>query len=265
MSTVSRRLVIAALPAGVLRAQSRAERGERVVRDAIAALGGPKFLAMKDRSEFGRAYSFHRERLSGLARTKVFTRYLTRPEPPTPGFIGVRFRQVLGKNDDTAAVFLEDGNGWDINYRGAKPIPTPDVQRFHENQLRNILYMLRMRVGEKGLIFESQGSAVVDNQPVEMVDITDSENRIVSVAFSQSTKLPVRQSTKRRNAGFFDEDVTVFNKYRDVDGVQWPFTIHRERNQEKVFEMFSDTVEINTGLDDSLFTVSADTKILKRK
>jgi hypothetical protein len=265
MTLPVRSLLLVLLAAPVMAAESRAERGERIVQEALAALGGPRFLAMKDRSEFGRAYSFHRERLSGLARTKVYTRYLTRPEPPVLGFIGLRFRQVLGKNDDTASVFLEDGVGWDISYRGAKPIAAADVKRFQENQLRNVLYLLRMRMGERGLIFESQGTAVVDNQPVEMVDITDAENRIISVAFSQSSKLPVRQSTRRRTDGFVDEDVTVFNKYRDVDGVQWPFTIHRERNGEKIFELFSDTVEINKGLDDSLFTISGDTKLLKRK
>ena len=70
-------------------AETNQDRGKRVVNDALAALGGDRFLAMQDRVESGRAYSFYREELSGLSIAKIYTRYLTRPEPPVPGFLGV--------------------------------------------------------------------------------------------------------------------------------------------------------------------------------
>src|SRR5262249_53268835 len=52
------------------------KRGKQVIDDAVAALGGAKFLAMEDRVEAGRAYSFYREQLSGLSIAKIYTRYL---------------------------------------------------------------------------------------------------------------------------------------------------------------------------------------------
>jgi hypothetical protein len=267
----SRRQLLAlpslALP-GMLHAQgaeSKAQRGERVVKEALAALGGDRYLAMRDRVEAGRAYSFYRERLSGLSRTRIYTRYLTRPEPPIPGFFGLRMRQALGKDEDTAVVFLEDGKGWDVSYRGARPIPEVEVERFRETQMRGILYIMRMRLGERGLIIESQGTGVEDNSPVEIVDITDADNKTVTVYFHQSTKLPLKQKMVRRSQGDRIEEVTIFAKFRDVGGgVMWPYTTERTRNGEKQFELFSESVEINRGLDDSLFTISADTKILKR-
>ena len=51
-------------------------RGKKVIADAIAALGGDKFLEMQDRVETGRAYSFYRDNLSGLSIAKIYTRYL---------------------------------------------------------------------------------------------------------------------------------------------------------------------------------------------
>jgi len=44
----------------------------------------------------------------------------------------------------------------------------------------------------------------------------------------------------------------------------WPFTVHRERNGEKIFEMYSDTVVVNQGLKDDLFTLPASMKILPK-
>src|SRR5690349_15335477 len=77
-------------------AESNQERGKRVIDEAVAALGGNRFLTMEDRVESGRAYSFYREQLSGLSFAKVYTRYLTRPEPPVAGFFGVREREAFG-------------------------------------------------------------------------------------------------------------------------------------------------------------------------
>lgn len=262
---MTRRSVLMLAAPAVL-AQSRAERGERIVKDSLAALGGEKYLAMGDRTEYGRAYSFYRERLSGLSKTRIMTRYLVRPEPPQAGFFGIRVRQVFGKDEETATVFLEDGKGWDITYRGARPIPDNDMTRFRESQIRNIFYILRMRLGEPGLIIEHQGTDVVDNQAADIVDITDSENRVVTVWFQQSSKFPIQQRAFRGRGAERDEDFTNFSKYRDVGGgIYWPYTWLRTRNGEKVFELFSESVQINTGLSDVLFTVSADTKILKKK
>jgi len=263
---LSRREWLAGMTVLAHAAETRAERGARVVQQALAALGGDAFLNMRDRVESGRAYSFYRARLAGLARMKIYSRYLTRPEPPVAGYFGLRVRQAFGKNEDVAAVFLEDGTGWDINYRGARPIPAEEGKRFQETQLRNVLYILRMRLGEPGLIIEGAGREVVDNQPAEVVEFTDADNRVVTVWFHESTKLPVQQRSFRRTGGDRSEEVTTLAKYRDVGGgVQWPHTIVRTRDGEKVYEQFSESVVINQGLPDNLFLVPASTRILPQK
>lgn len=247
-------------------AESKQERGKRVVGEALAALGGDRFLAMRDRVEAGRVYSFYREQLSGYSRAKVYSRYLVRPAPPLAGFFGVRERQAFGKDEDSAVVFSDDGRGWDITFRGARPLPSELLARFRDSTLRNVLYMLRMRLGEPGLIIEGQGADVVTNQAVEIVDFTDGENRTVTVFFHASTKLPVRQVYHRRDpvSKERNEEVTLFSKYRDVGGgVMWPFNIMRERNGEKIFEIFSESVTVNQDLKDDLFTLPANMKLLK--
>ena len=89
--------------------------------------------------------------------------------------------------------------------------------RYREITLRDTLYMFRQRLHEPGMIFESQRSDVVDNLPVDIVNIIDSDNHVVTVHFHQSTKLPVRQIYKRINSVTKeqDEEVTLFARYRD--------------------------------------------------
>lgn len=259
-------VLVPLLVLGAAHAETSLERGKRVIDEAVAALGGDRFLQMQDRVETGRAYSFYRQELSGLSLAKIYTRYLVRPEPPVPDYIGVREREAFGKHQESAILFT-DGQGYDITYRGARPLPDNLLERFKESTLRNVFYILRQRLGEPGLSFESRGADVVENQPVEIVDITDNDNRVVTVYFNQLTKLPVRQVTYRRDphTNLRIEEVTRFSKYRDVGGVMWPYDIQRERDGEKIYEMYSDSVVIDQDLKDDLFTLPADMKILKKQ
>ena len=247
--------------AGIAFAQTPAEqRGKKIIADAIEALGGDHFLKMEDRTESGRAYSYYREQISGLSIAKIYTRYITVAQGKTGELLGVRERQSFNKNEDYAVLFNENG-AWEITWRGAKELPKKQFDRYRDTTLRNIFYILRMRLNEPGMIFEGRGGDVFENQPVDIVDITDSEDRVVTVYFHQSTHLPVREVYSRRNPDTKEQDqeVTLFSRYRDSgDGVQWPHQIRRERNGEKTYEIFSESVTVNKDLTDDLFTLPAE-------
>jgi hypothetical protein len=260
-------MLLLTLASLAVEAQPGADRAKKTIDDALAAMGGPAYLAMRDRVETGRGYAFARDNLSGLARLKIYTRYLVRPEPPQPGFIGVRERQAQGKDEDVSTLFTET-EGYETTYRGAKPLPAPLIERWKEGLLHSILYILRMRLGEPGLVLEWKGTSVFDNQPVDVVNIVDADNRQVEVMFHQTTKLPVRQEWEHRDpkTKYVLKEVTVFTKWRDVGGgVMWPFTLRRERNGERVTEIYDESVVINQGLTDDLFTISGATKVLDKK
>jgi hypothetical protein len=241
-------------------AETAAERGKRVIDEALRALGGDAFLHMQDRVESGRGYGFYREQLSGLAVVKIYTRYLA----PVPGQVAMRERDAQGKNEDSVVLFTESG-AWEVTFRGARPLTDLRYANYKDSTLRNVFYILRQRLDEPGLAFFSQGMDMYENRPVEMVDITDAANRTVTVYFDQLTKLPTRQVFKRRNPEYkdFDTEVTVYSKYRDVGGgVQWPCATLRERNGEKILEVYSESVVINRGLKDDLFTLPGNLKLL---
>jgi len=247
-------------------AETAHERGKKAIQEVLQALGGDAFLKMEDRVESGRAYSFFREQLAGLSVAKFYTRYLTRPEPPTAGGIYVRERQSFGKDETSAVLFTEDA-AWEITFRGARPIEDLRYANYKDSTRRNIFYILRQRLNEPGLEFYSKGRDFWQNRPVEIVDITDSENVTVTVYIDSLSKLPVRQVFRRRNPQFqdFDTEETFFAKYRDVGGgAKWPFDVRRDRNREKIFEMFADSVEINKNLTDDKFTLPANLKLLPK-
>ena len=151
-------------------AETAHERGKRVVDEALQAVGGKTYLAMEDRVESGRAYSFYRQELQGLSIAKIYTRYVT----PVPGKPCVRERQNFGKDESAGVLFNQDG-AWEFNFHGARLLEPKRVDNWQVGTLRNIFYILRQRLGEPGMDFYSRGGDLYENLPVEIVDITDAD------------------------------------------------------------------------------------------
>src|SRR5262249_1046990 len=146
---------------------------------------------------------------------KIYTRY--EPVSDTATELAVRERENFGKKEDYGVLFGAK-EAWDISFRGARPLPDDRFARYKETTIRDIFYILRVRLREPGMIFESRGADVLQNAPVEVVDINDAANRTTMVYFHQTTKLPIRQVFYRRNAVTKekDEEITLYSKYRDV-------------------------------------------------
>jgi hypothetical protein len=263
-----KKLLVFLLSMAAVSAQTNEDKGKRIVMDALAALGGDRFLAMRDRTETGRAYSFYNEELSGLSVATIQTKYQTVSGPPSIDSLGVLERQAFGKKQEEGSVLFTNTAAYDITFRGARPIQDEPFQRYKETVWRNIFYVLRMRLTEPGLLFDSKGLEVWMNQPVQIVDITDAQNQVLTVYFNESSKLPVYQVFYRRDPKTREriEEVTEYGKYRQAaGGVSWPLTTQRTRDKQKIYELYSDTVTINDYPPDSLFELPAGVKMLPKE
>jgi hypothetical protein len=261
---MTRGILIIFVAAIVARAETPEQRGKRVVDECLQALGGDRYLNMQTRVETGRAYSFYRDSLTGLSIATIYTRYDS-GVTDTAHNLAQHERDNYGKKEDYGTLFT-DKEAWDVTYRGARPLPADRFARYKETTLRDVFYIIRVRLHEPGWIIESKGSDVIENRPVDIVDLTDANNVVTTVYFDQITKLPVRQVFFRRDPVTKDrnEEVTHFTKYRDADGVQWPFAIERDRNGEKIYEIFSNSVEVNDKKASSdLFMLPSTIKLLK--
>ncbi len=109
MKNIGRVIFSLALATSALAAETAHERGKRVVNEALQAVGGKAFLAMEDRVESGRAYSFFRQELEGLSVAKIYTRYVT----AVPGQPSVRERQNFGKDESSGGVLFNQDGAWE--------------------------------------------------------------------------------------------------------------------------------------------------------
>ena len=124
------------------------------------------------------------------------------------------------------------------------------------------------------MIFRYAGPDIVDLKEADWVELVDSDNRTIRIAHSRSprtcrsaksSKRAIRRHATARPRKSNTTRITI-----RFDGVQTPFQITRERNGIKVYQVFFDKCDYNTGLADSLFTkriarTSAGTKSARKK
>ena len=243
-------------------AQTGSDKGKEIIDRAIAALGGDRFVQMQNRVASGRIYSFFHDELKGLDVAKIYTEYL--PERPAKG-LAIRERELLGKKQDYSYLFLED-QAWDITYRGARPVDDETWEGYVRSTENDVLYILKVRRNEPGMMFDYIGTDVYLSTHVEIVEITDAQDRTVRVYFDHNTMLPVHETyswldpqTRERN----DAEM-MFDKYRDAGGVMWPYSIERSRNGYKTYQMFASSVQVNQPVPPKTFELPPGAKVLKR-
>ncbi len=247
------------------------KKARQVLDDALTAVGGPAFLRLRNKVERGRMYSFHNEQLAGLAYASVYIQYLDPPEQLDADLVYLRERQSYGKKkeskkEDWAVLFTED-DGYEVTFRGFRPLDVETVERYRKRRLNDILYILKYRLNEPGMLFESRPREIVDNYPMEVVNIIDRNNNLVTAYFHYSTRLPARvQFEMRDEYNVRHVETVIYDKFRDAgDGVQLPWVTQRQRDGERIFSMFAESIEINVDLDPALMTLPEGVEILERK
>ncbi len=145
-----KRILFALLVADLLLgAETPEQRGKRVVDECQQALGGDRYLNMQNRVETGRAYSFYRDSLTGLSIATIYTRYDS-GVADTAHNLAQHERDNFDKKQDYGTLFT-DKDAWDVTYRGARPLPEERFARYKDTTLRDIFYIMRVRLHEPGM------------------------------------------------------------------------------------------------------------------
>jgi hypothetical protein len=250
-------------------AQKQEPRAKELLMQSITALGGDKFLKMASRQESGRIYGFYRQQLSGLSKAEILTRYT---DSYTPKALKLPFQErvnLLNKKNKVDYWLLFDGEDrQEVTFRGARPMPKSQVFRFRESNLGNPLFILRFRLNEPDLELRYLRSDVVDNIPVERLELYfGADAKTITLTLFRDTKLPLNSVHTWRNplTKLAIEERIILGNYRDADGVKWPFNFVRERDGEKDYELFADEVKINPGFEAKMFEIPGKMARLKRE
>lgn len=103
------------------------------------------------------------------------------------------------------------------------------------------------------------GEATVQGTPALKLNVMRPDSSVITTYLDAETYLIVKTETEGSNPQFGSFTVqTLYSDYRDVDGVQLPFTVESiigSSNGEFSWEVTFDEVEVNPDIDDALFTM----------
>ena len=236
--------VVAAQDNVVLMPEQSAVKAKQLLQQGIDALGGSAYLNMRDMTCTGRASQFgHSGELDGF---ETFVNYV---EPPTMD----RTENLPQRN----LIDVYNGDkGWTLDRGGVSEAPITDLARFQDNVRKDLFNILKNRIHEDGMIFRYAGLDIVDLHEVDWVEMVDADDRTIRIAFERETHLPLRKTVQTRDPKTRNvtEEIELFSNYHPITGIQTPFQIERDRNGQKIYQIFFDKCEYNTGLSASLFT-----------
>ena len=112
-------------------------------------------------------------------------------EDAGPEWLPVSRREVFTEKGDYFNLY-RNGEGFEVTFRGARPLPTERISRYREAARRDIFYFLRYRLDEPGMYFYYRGAEIIDNVPTEVVEITDNNADAVTFFLRRSDRLPVQ-------------------------------------------------------------------------
>jgi len=228
----------------VLMPDESAAKAMQLIHQAIDALGGAKYLNVRTVTCTGKLGQFsHQGELSG------YEKFVDYAEPP------YRDRTENIPKRNIISIFDKD-KGWILDRGGVADAAETDLARFEEDIEKDIYNILRNRIHEPGMILRYGGRDVVDLKEADWVELVDSENRTIRIAFARSSHLPIRKvvDTRDPNSQMKSEETEYYSLYMSIDGIETPYQVTRDRNGLKVYQVFFDKCEYNTGLSDSLFT-----------
>jgi hypothetical protein len=230
-------------PQDMMPAESAAKAKE-ILQQAIRALGGTAYLNLHDSTCEGRLSQFgHAGELNGFEKFADYT------IPP--------FKDRTENLPKRNIITVMDGDkGWTLDRGGVSDASGADIARFQEDTKKDLDYILRTRIKEPNMVFRYAGQDIVDLKEADWVEIVDSDNRTIKIAFAQATHLPLRKivDTRDSNTRMKTDELEYYSNYHPINGIQTAFQFTRERNHIKVYQVFFDKCEYNTNLPDSLFS-----------
>lgn len=222
-------------------------KAEEILQHTIEALGGESYLGVRDMMRRGRLYSFVRGNLANPGDR--FIDYVKFP--------GKEWLQ-FGKKGKT--VFLNNGEqGWELDRQGVREQLPEQIERFKEGNLRDLEYLLRFRIHQEKFQYYYLGREFFDNRRVHVLELVDEKNESIKLFIDARTYLPVKRHHREQEplTGEWVEVDEYYGKYINVQGIQTPMQLTRERGGFRSLEVHFSKVEYNHGVPDEQFTRAA--------
>ena len=154
-------------------------KAKSVLGQAIAALGGPAYLNLRNSACTARYAQF--EKSGALGGFIQIRDYWEAPD---------KSRTEYDKKGNIVQVYAGD-QGWTLDRGGVTEMDADSMADYQEQRRTALSTILRFRLNDDDLAFRYGGSDIEDLKQVDWVEIGDRDGHAIRVAIDKRTHLPV--------------------------------------------------------------------------
>lgn len=254
-------LAVLAVPQGA-RTQSGDDTGVQNAKKARAALdamvqamGGDAWLNMKNEMQQGHvAAFFHGQPDLGTTELWEFHEW---PD---------KDRIEVTKHRDVVEFYI-GRQGWEVTYRGKRPIPQDIVDDYLRRRDHSIEEAVKVWMKEPNTILIYEGQRMSERHLADQVTLISPQNDSVTIQMDTQTHLPLSRSFQWRDPVYKDKntDREEYADYHVVDGLPTPYSVTRFKNDEMVRQYYITKVEYNRDLPADFWNVDEIAHKIKKK
>ncbi len=190
-------------------------KGRELLKEMVQALGGQRWLDMKN--------AYHEGRIAGYFQGRPddsLQMYFDWREPLGPE------REELTKKRDVVEMYTGD-SCTEIDYKGAHPQMKKICESYLRRRKHSIGQAVRVWLKEPGTIVEYDGQKLSENHLVDQVTLISEDNDSITIQLHEYSHLPMEVSYEWRDPVYhdMDKDVVQFSDYHMIDGIATPLTI----------------------------------------
>jgi hypothetical protein len=211
------------------------QKARQLLDQMITALGGQAWLTYKTTEQQGRSYSFFHGRPNSAGT--IYWRFYEYPD---------KERRELTKQRDIVYIYNGD-KGYERTYKGTAVEEDKTLQEIARRRQHSLEVVLREWLKDPKTMLFYDGQAVADQQMVDVVTILNKDNDQLSIGMDIHTHLPINKRFTWRDPDKYKvEDETIYGNYRNVQGIETPYTVTSKRDGEIIGQNFLTHAEYNT-------------------
>jgi hypothetical protein len=236
-------------------AAKNAQKARAALDAMVQALGGPAWLNLKNSVTQGDIAAFYLGKPSG--GTTLFWDYHEWPDHDRYEY--TKHRDVVG--------FFIGREGWEVTYRGKKPLPKDQVDDFLRRRDHSIETVIKTWLPDPKTILIFEGQRLAERHLADQVTLISAQNEAVTIQMDTQTHLPLRRSFEWRDPVYKDKnlDVEEYADYHTVDGLPTAYNISRFKNDDMVSQRYLIKVAYNQSLASDFWDVDAAAHRIKKK
>jgi type II secretory pathway pseudopilin PulG len=236
-------------------AQKNAAQARAALNAMVEALGGSAWFNIQNMERQGHVAAFFQGN-PDLGTEETFE-YHQWPDHD---------RVEVTKHRDVVEFFVGQ-QGWEVTYRGKKPLDKDIVDDFLRRRDHSIETAVKVWMKDPNTILIYEGQHLAERHLAEQVTLISPQNEAITILLDTQTHLPLQRSFQWRDPIYHDKntDTEEYDDYHTIQGFPTPFTISRLKNGDPVRQYYVSRIVYNENLPDTFWDPDAEARKIKNK